>query len=684
MKTSPFITTVIAQLCLAASLTALADPGITNFSITPVTGGVDIVISATNDIGRNAQFSFLASNDVTHAVYFVDYTLAPDGLPEKAALAFAPSASQLPGSNLLTFTWSPETQLVAFEDADKTTYLSDTNAHPEGFGSYQHNGPEYSYLVSKFEVSNKDFCNFLNDAQNNPGNQRGANLVFATNGYVFFNSAALSQTPPTAFDIFHIFRNAGRISYNSTNTVGERYDVVSGMEDHPVISVSWYGAMKYCNWLSIENGIDLDFLAYTEGENPTDWHPKTAGGWPFFGDSDRADWINFHGFRLPMLHNSTGSPSAYNEHYKASAWNGSNHTAFGFGRDSIDQQDANYLSSGDPFGGNFNATTPIGYYDGTLQGGSFQTRSNGNFYGIYDLSGNVAEWLTDRITNDAARTAIQGGSYVNASGSLNLGTQTYTIPETTLWFVGFRVMRTLKGTNAIPLIIAPATNAFAFADDVLRVQFTAIGGTGTYSWSISNPSFGFLTTTSGPAVSYVATNIPTGLFVTQLVSVADGSTALTSSVFQAFQTTPPPPPGRLIPTTRIFRSYMIRPVPAQPRLRLTRVDHFFEVTQGRFDASLIHEQAGSNQCRMKTQVTNDGNVLRGHPALRNFDGGWMGVANRFKIFDVRGEVTRFARGPSLFGGFVVGGTCPKVPAVDANDVNGVRCLFNMFFGIAFQ
>jgi formylglycine-generating enzyme required for sulfatase activity len=37
----------------------------------------------------------------------------------------------------------------------------------------------------------------------------------------------------------------------------------------------------------------------------------------------------------------------------------------------------------------------VGYYDGTDHGGEFQTRSNQNAYGIFDLCGNAEEWVSD-------------------------------------------------------------------------------------------------------------------------------------------------------------------------------------------------------------------------------------------------------------------------------------------------
>lgn len=87
--------------------------------------------------------------------------------------------------------------------------------------------------------------------------------------------------------------------------------------------------------------------------------------------------------------------SDFNEWYKVAAWNGTKNVSYGFGRDTYNGSDANYSGSGDPYESFTPGTTPVGYYNGTSHGGSYQTTSNQNHYGVFDLSGNVDELMTD-------------------------------------------------------------------------------------------------------------------------------------------------------------------------------------------------------------------------------------------------------------------------------------------------
>jgi hypothetical protein len=57
-------------------------------------------------------------------------------------------------------------------------------------GGGQPQGPQYDFYAAKFEVTTEEFCEFLNDAQANPGNERGSNMFFNEQGDVYMDSAA--------------------------------------------------------------------------------------------------------------------------------------------------------------------------------------------------------------------------------------------------------------------------------------------------------------------------------------------------------------------------------------------------------------------------------------------------------------------------------------------------------------
>ncbi|RJP39700.1 MAG: hypothetical protein C4547_03300, partial [Phycisphaerales bacterium] len=302
-------------------------------------------------------------------------------------------------------------------------------------------GPQHFYRLGVTEVTNRQFVRFLNDARANPDNERGANVNFdPRSGAVYLGDG---QTT-VLFDP----RIGGRVSL-----VEGRYAAAPGYEDHPVVGVSWYGAAKYCNWLTIIQQMSPDERAYSEGRQAQDWGPRYTGG----------DVVRLlSGFRLPM-DAAGGGASLYDEWYKAAAWDADAqqpvHRVYGFGRDVLDGQDANYAASGDPFD---DGPTPAGYYDGASHGGRFQTRRDENAFGLFDLTGNVAEW-THGLAGGTAAT--RGGHYFNnrASGELKASGRSVIAAGQTLPYVGFRVAQSFVEVPEIHVAPPPSIRVSGFA-----------------------------------------------------------------------------------------------------------------------------------------------------------------------------------------------------------------------------
>jgi len=336
---------------------------------------------------------------------------------------------------------------IQYDPTDKSTYLSDTGLYQNGYGTYQKGGPEYTYYMSNFEISNAEFVEFLNDAQTNTASERGAYMYFHSNGNVYM------ATNMTAEE--RMFTEGGsRILYSTILPAGQRYYVdpstpIGGgsYADHPVISVSWYGAVKYCNWLTIVTGRGPEQRCYSEGSNPSNWGPVTATLWAngYFSISERIEWLNYRGFRLPM--DRAVNINAFNEYYKAAAWNSLTNTEYAFGRDMYDIQDLNYNNSQDFFEGDIPECTPVGWYDGSLHeyyGNTFQTRINQNYYGIYDLAGNVREWSNDFFSEGNPSTRIIRGGSWNNSSVRNDDTPVSSAPYYADTITGFRIVTTFR------------------------------------------------------------------------------------------------------------------------------------------------------------------------------------------------------------------------------------------------
>jgi hypothetical protein len=338
-------------------------------------------------------------------------------------------------------TYAPRTNglcAVPFFPEDKTFFLANTGTYPDGYGSYQRGGPEHTFYVARYEVSNLEFVQFLNDAQANSHNERGTNTWVDNDGSVW-----ASTNGPMLFNL-----SKSRIDYNASGFLGNRYDLVLDISpgggtyrDHPVEGVTWYGSLKYCNWLTVFTGRGSSQRCYFEGNTPDAWYPVTASNWSagYFFESEREAWIQYRGFRLAM--NTDGFVTAFDEFYKAGAWDGDrNNRTYGFGRDDVTGGDANYAISGDPFevGVDLEGTTPSGFYDGSLhewQGEVFQTQSNANAYGIFDIAGNVMEWTEKGL-------GVRGGGHTEQSRRMQLNQAVSASPGGGQVGIGFRVVTT--------------------------------------------------------------------------------------------------------------------------------------------------------------------------------------------------------------------------------------------------
>ena len=212
-----------------------------------------------------------------------------------------------------------------------------------------------AYFIDKYEVTNQRYATALNWAYAQGG------LIKVINGVVYKYG---SENNSPYCDMNSADADS-RIHWD-----GDTFSVTPGKEDHPVVEVSWYGSVAFCNWRSAMEGKPLCY--------------------------DLSTWtcdFSVAGYRLPTEA----------EWEKAAGWDPTQQRHFRFGEQTdgcgfncLDGQRANNWSSGDPYEtGAFPWTTPVGYYDGTNHGG-YQTQMARSYYGCYDMSGNAWEWCHDR------------------------------------------------------------------------------------------------------------------------------------------------------------------------------------------------------------------------------------------------------------------------------------------------
>jgi formylglycine-generating enzyme required for sulfatase activity len=201
--------------------------------------------------------------------------------------------------------------------------------------------------------------------------------------------------------------------YSEISFSGGTFTVDAGRADHPVQSVTWYGSVAYCDWLSLQQGL---VRAY----NHATW--QCNGGNPYTAA----------GYRLPTEAEweyacRAGTQTAFNTGACLDAGTEANYNG-------------NYPQSGCPPGPYFGWTVPVGSYPA-------------NGYGLLDMHGNLYEWCNDwygayggTVTDPAGPGAgstrvLRGGFWSYDARSCRSAFRSFIYPDGTDCYVGFRSVR---------------------------------------------------------------------------------------------------------------------------------------------------------------------------------------------------------------------------------------------------
>ena len=190
-------------------------------------------------------------------------------------------------------------------------------------------------------------------------------------------------------------------------------------QDYPVVGVSWLQAQAFCNWRTKNKNDKM---------------------------RDKKSFVSVPSFRLPT-----------EAEWEYAARGGLEFSKYPWGGPNTISDRGCFLANFKPVRGNY-------ALDGALYTVEVQS-FNANDYGLYNMSGNVAEW-TNSSFNTASyymgstmnsnvedrnnkRKIIRGGSWKDVAYFLEVSTRDFEYADTARSYIGFRTVQSSMGSNKL-------------------------------------------------------------------------------------------------------------------------------------------------------------------------------------------------------------------------------------------
>ena len=266
------------------------------------------------------------------------------------------------------------------------------------------------YLISAYEVTNRQFAEVFSWAyEHNYLKSPAGDNVYSTQG----NHLLLVNDTDTHC---RLYWDVALQTFLVDNNQADFNEV-------PVVGVTWWGAIAFCNWLSEMRGLtpcyDLT-SGNRKGPVPNGYRLPTEAEW-----ERAARWVD-------------SSTPPYD---------------FGFQNNQRTSERVNMNTGWHYIDGQL-GPLPVGYFNGHHS----STEDSRSFVGCYDMSGNVAEWCEDwydqdiyqgstgtvfnpcgpGIADKALRKVVRGGAYGVFAYAYD---REYSNYETASQYLGFRIVR---------------------------------------------------------------------------------------------------------------------------------------------------------------------------------------------------------------------------------------------------
>jgi eukaryotic-like serine/threonine-protein kinase len=178
----------------------------------------------------------------------------------------------------------------------------------------------------------------------------------------------------------------------------------SGYGDHPVVEVTWYGARAYCDWAGPSTGSGQVRLP-----SEAEWEKAARG-------------------------NVNGEAYPWGDNFDCKQANADDETKLD-----------DYVVPGGPNCDGYDRTAPVGSF-------------SANGYGLYDMSGNVWEWVNDWYDSgyysnspgnnpsgpsSGSYRVLRGGSWYAVGYFLRSADRLWNLPVNSYYYLGFRCSRSL-------------------------------------------------------------------------------------------------------------------------------------------------------------------------------------------------------------------------------------------------